>query len=202
MLGGLMALLLTRHAEPVRIEEADQPADPPLHERGHTQAQALAAWLADEPLDAVWSSPMRRARETAAAVATRLGMEVVVDEDLAEFDREATSYIPLEELRATRDQRWLAMVEGDLSEFEVDPEAFRNGVVAAIERVISVNPGRTVAVVCHGGVINAYVAEVLGIDRVLFFEPRYASINRVAASRAGVRSIVSLNETAHIRGLL
>jgi probable phosphoglycerate mutase len=145
---------------------------------------------------------MRRARETAAAVATRLGLQVVVDDDLAEFDREATSYIPLEELRATRDDRWVAMVEGDLSEFEVDPDAFRRGVVVAVERIVSANPGRTVAVVCHGGVINAYAAEVLGIDRLLFFEPRYASVNRVAASRDGVRSIVSLNETAHLRGLL
>jgi probable phosphoglycerate mutase len=197
-----LELLLIRHAEPVRIVEADEPADPPLHERGRSQAEALAGWLAGETLDAVWSSPMRRARETAAAVATRLGLQVVVDDDLAEFDREATSYIPLEELRATRDDRWVAMVEGDLSEFEVDPDAFRRGVVVAVERIVSANPGRTVAVVCHGGVINAYAAEVLGIDRLLFFEPRYASVNRVAASRDGVRSIVSLNETAHLRGIL
>jgi len=197
-----MDLLLVRHAEPVRVEEAGEPADPPLHERGRRQAGALAAWLEGEHLDAVWSSPMRRARETATAVASRLGMEVVVDQDLAEFDREATSYIPLEELKANRDERWLAMVEGNLGEFDVDPEAFRRGVVEAMERLVSANPGRTVAVVCHGGVINAYAAQVLGIDRVLFFEPRYASINRFAASRQGTRSVVSLNETAHLRGLL
>ena len=94
------------------------------------------------------------------------------------------------------------MVEGNLGEFDVDPEAFRRGVVEAMERLVSANPGRTVAVVCHGGVINAYAAQVLGIDRVLFFEPRYASINRFAASRQGTRSVVSLNETAHLRGLL
>jgi len=195
-------LVLIRHAEPVRVVEAGGPADPPLHERGRAQAQALAAWLEGEHLDAVWSSPMRRARETAAAVGSRLGMDVVVDEDLAEFDREATSYIPLEELRARRDERWVAMVEGNLAEFDVDPDAFRAGVVDALERIVSASPGATVAVVCHGGVINAYAAHVLGIDRVLFFEPRYASINRFAAARQGTRSVVSLNETAHLRGLL
>jgi len=195
-------LLLIRHAEPVRIVDAGAPADPPLQDRGGLQAEALAAWLADEHLDAVWSSPMRRARETAAAIAARVGMEVVVDEGLAEFDREATSYVPLEELKATRDQRWVAMAEDNLAELDVDTEAFRAGVVGAMERIISANPGRTVAVVCHGGVINAYAAHVLGIERTLFFEPRYASINRVAASRGGVRSVVSLNETAHVRRLL
>ena len=39
----------------------------------------------------------------------------------------------------------------------------------------------------------------IGIERPLWFEPAYASISRVAASRTGVRSIVSVNETAHLR---
>jgi probable phosphoglycerate mutase len=194
-----MELLLIRHAEPVRIVDADGPADPPLVDRGREQAERLGAWLATEPLDAIWTSPLRRARETAAAVATHHGLEVVVDDELAEFDKEATSYIPYEELKATRDERFVAMVEGRLEDYDVDPADFQAGVVRAIERVIDANPGGTVGVVCHGGVINAYLAHVLGIDRLLFFEPVYTSISRVAAARTGQRSLVSLNETAHLR---
>jgi probable phosphoglycerate mutase len=194
-----MELLLIRHAEPVRIVEADGPADPPLHERGRTQAELLGEWLATEPLDGIWSSPLRRARETAAAVAAHHGLEPQVDHELAEFDKEATSYIPVEELKATRDERFVAMAEGRLEEFDVDPKTFQAGVVAAIERVIEANPGRTVGVVCHGGVINAYLAHLLGIDQLLFFLPGYTSISRVAASRQGHRSVVSLNELAHLR---
>jgi probable phosphoglycerate mutase len=194
-----MELLLIRHAEPVRIVDADGPADPPLAPRGLDQAERLGAWLATEPLDAIWTSPLRRAQETAAAVASHHGLDLVIDDELAEFDKEATSYIPYEELKATKDERFLAMVDGRLEEYDIDPLDFQAGVVRAIDRVIDANPGGTVGVVCHGGVINAYLGHVLGIDRLLFFLPTYTSISRVAAARTGQRSLVSLNEAAHLR---
>ena len=194
-----MDLLLIRHAEPVRIVYAVGPADPPLQERGLRQAELLGEWLSTEPLVAIWASPLRRARETAAAVAAHHGLELIIDDELAEFDKEATSYIPYEELKATRDERFLAMTEGRLEDYDIDPKVFQAGIVAALDRVIGANPGATVGVVCHGGVINAYLAHILGIDRLLFFEPGYTSISRVAASRRGDRSVVSLNELAHLR---
>ena len=196
-----MDLLLIRHAEPVRIENADGPADPPLSERGLRQAALAAGWLAGEQLDAIWASPMRRARETADAIAAAHRLEVSIDDELAEFDRDAASYIPFEELRETRDERYKAMVEDRLHDLDVDAEAFRTGVVAAVERVIDANPGRKVAVVCHGGVINAYTSHIAEVPKLLWFEPGYTSINRVAASQRGHRSIVALNETAHLRVL-
>jgi probable phosphoglycerate mutase len=55
--------------------------------------------------------------------------------------------------------------------------------------------------VCHGGTVNVFLAHVLGLDRPLFFEPEYTSISRVAASRNGPRSVVSINETGHLRDL-
>jgi probable phosphoglycerate mutase len=195
-----MELILVRHAEPVKIVDADGPADPPLAERGRKQAERMAAYLAEEPIGAVWSSPMQRARETAAPLATALGVDVVVDSELAEYDREATSYIPIEELKANKDERWLAMVEGSFEDRGVDPVEFKKGVVRAMEHIITGNPGGSIAVVCHGGVINAYLAHILGIDRPLWFEPKYTSIHRVLASRRGDRSLQALNETAHLRG--
>src|SRR4051812_33927709 len=99
-----MELLLIRHAEPMRVVDADGPADPPLHERGLEQAQRLAAYLADEPLEGLMSSPLRRAQETAAPVSRVHNLPVVIDEELAEWDRAASSYIPVEELRATNDE--------------------------------------------------------------------------------------------------
>jgi probable phosphoglycerate mutase len=194
-----MELLLIRHAEPIRIVDAEGPADPHLHERGVGQAARLAEWLAVEELHAVWSSPMRRAQETASPLAAAQGLPVLVDEELAEFDREATSYIPLEELKAARDERYLALVEGRIEDFDVDPAAFEAGVVGAIERVIERHPRQKVAVVCHGGVINAYMAHILGIERMLFFNPHYTSVSRVLAASTGQRSVLTLNETAHLR---
>ena len=195
-----MELLLIRHAEPIKVVDAEGPADPILHERGRMQAERLAEYLSEERLEGLFSSPMRRAQETAEPVAVVHNLPVVIDEELAEFDREATSYVPVEELKATKDERWLAMVEGRFDDYDTDPEEFKAGVVGAVERIIDANPGRAVAVVCHGGVINAYLAHILGIDKMMWFEPAYTSINRVIASRSGVRSVSAVNETAHLRG--
>jgi probable phosphoglycerate mutase len=190
-----MELFLIRHALPLRVDEgaSDGPADPALAADGRRQADALAEWMAHEQLDAIWSSPMRRALETAAPLAHRLRLEIAVDDDLAEFDRDAASYIPIEELKAANDPRWMEVPE--------QPEHFRAVVVAAMERIVAAHPGQRVAVVCHGGVVNAYAGHVLGIDEPLFFLPTYTSISRVLASSNGPRSIASLNEAAHLRGL-
>lgn len=194
-----MELLLVRHALPVRIVGGGAPADPALSSTGEDQARALAAhWTAR--VDAVWSSPMRRARETARPLEEALGGPATVDDDLAEMDRDAHEYIPIEELRADPD-RWADAVEAwtgaDGARLRAD---FRARVGAAVERIVAAHPGERVAVVCHGGVINAVAADVVGLGADLFFEPAYVSVSRVRASRTGVRSLVSLNETWHVDG--
>jgi broad specificity phosphatase PhoE len=92
-------------------------------------------------------------------------------------------------------------VSGEAMRSHVDPVTFRDGVVAGIEEIVAANPGRRVAVICHGGVINMYVTSILGLAPQHFFLPQYTSISRVAAARSGERSVVSLNETGHLHGL-
>jgi probable phosphoglycerate mutase len=191
-----MDLLLIRHALPVRIEDGDGPADPELSDEGWRQAGALAAWLADEAIEVMVVSPLRRAQETAEPLASLLELEVATVDGLAEFDRNAPWYIPIEELKAADDPRWHAMIAGD---WDLDPVEFQRSVVEAVDGIIADNPGRTVAAVCHGGTINAYLSAVLGLDKLMFFVPDYTSVSRVRASRSGPRSLVSLNETAHLR---
>jgi probable phosphoglycerate mutase len=197
-----MQLLLIRHAEPVRIgpgEGGGGPVDPELTARGRAQAERLAAWLACEPLDAVIASPLRRARQTAAPIAVAHGLDVEVGDDLVEYDARADHYIPAEELKAARGVRWQAMLDGRWEEFGGEaPERFRGRIVPALSSVVERFPGGRVAVVCHGGVINVYLGALLRLDRHLWFEPAYTSISRVAAARSGERSVVSLNETAHL----
>jgi probable phosphoglycerate mutase len=199
-----MELLVIRHAEPIRVTAAETggaAADPTLTKRGHEQAALLAAWLAAEGVDHIVCSPLRRATETARPLADALALDVTVDPELCEYDANADSYIPIEELRASKDDRWHAMVEGRWEDFGGEnPEIFRTRIVAALDRVVETHPGEQVAVVCHGGVINVYLAALLGIDRHLWFDPGYTSISRVRASRTGARSIGSLNELAHLVG--
>lgn len=186
-----------RHARPVRHDSVEGRADPGLSEEGHAEAVRLGCWLAAERVDHLYVSPARRAIETARPMADRIGRTCVVHEGLSEFDREATSYVPVEDL-AANDERWLALARGEFYT-DVDPLAFRNRVVAAVEGIIAAHPGEVVVAVCHGGVINGYVGHILGIPTSLWFSPRYTSISRVAASRRGHRSVVSLNETGHLR---
>ena len=195
-----MDLLLVRHGLPERIVGAEGPADPVLTDEGRRQSERLADWLAHERVDHLLSSTLRRAQQTTAPVGERLGLDLELVQGLSEFDAEADSYIPIEELRQTRDPRFFALVEGRWDELgsTVDPAAFADLVFTTIEGVIERFPAQRVAVVCHGGVINLYLGRILGVDRPLWFEPGYTSISRLAASRDGHRTIVTLNETAHL----
>lgn len=195
-----MELLLIRHALPVRVEGVEN-ADPGLDGEGVRQAQALADWLVGEAVDGIYVSPMRRARETAAPLETETGLPARVDDGLTEFDRGFDFYIPMEDLKAENHPHWQVLSSGDWSEVPGDIFAFRDRVIATIDAIADANPSRRIAVVCHGGVINAYAAGVLGIEAPLFFEPAYTSVSRFLASSKGPRSLVSLNESGHLRGL-
>ncbi|MEC8998841.1 MAG: histidine phosphatase family protein [Actinomycetota bacterium] len=197
-----MELLLIRHALPVTVDNraTGVEADPELSDLGLRQADALADWLTTGPtaerIDVVYASPKARARQTVAPLAARLGLEVAIEPLVNEYDAGELEYVPVERLKADGDPRWDAIISG---EDIVDPEAFRDQVVLGMERIISANPGRTVVVGCHGGVVSAYLSHVLGVDRVLFYEAHYTSVCRVAASSAGHRSVRSINELGHLQ---
>ena len=195
-----MELLLIRHALPIRREVTEGAADPPLSVDGERQAQLLADYLGSEQIDAVYASPLRRAVQTAEPLCRQIGREMVLDAGIAEFDQHSSEYIPVEELKASGDPRLTEFLLGEGDEFD-DREEFRERVFASITRIVSQHGGERVAVVCHGGVINSYAGDVLGLDveGPGFFYPNYTSITRIAASRSGVRSIVTLNETSHLR---
>lgn len=196
-----MELLLIRHGLPVRRELSEGIADPELAPAGRAQARHLAEYLTAEPIDAVYSSPLRRAHQTAEPLAAAKGLAIAIVDDLAEADRDSNEYVPIEELKATNDPRWQAMLRGEHSWGEESADEFHHRVVVAVEGLIEANPGRRIAVCCHGGVINMYLCHVLGLppNHALIY-PNYTSIHRVAASRGGHRSVVSVNETAHLRG--
>jgi broad specificity phosphatase PhoE len=196
-----MELLLVRHALPVRRESADGPADPELSADGRSQAEHLAHYLASEHLDAIYASPLRRAYETATAVAAHHAAEVELCDGIAEYDRLSPDYIPVEELKASNDPRWHSIVRGEWASDIESSDEFRVRVVGTIEQLIEAHPGERIVAVCHGGVINSYMCHILGLSHPRgFFYPNYTCINRIAAARGGERSIVTLNETSHLRG--
>lgn len=160
------------------------------------QARRVADWLGSEDIHAVWSSPMKRALQTARPFADGLGREISVHEGVAEFDRDSGSYVPMEILKRENYEAWLAFSSGRHS---TDIGAFRATVVDALEEIIASHPGQRVCVFCHGGVINVWTSHILGMEPRLFFEPGYTSVHRYMCARSGQRNVVALNERAHLR---
>ena len=196
-----MELLIIRHALPVRRELTEGVADPELAPEGHQQAGHLARYLESERIDAIYSSPMARAKETAGPLAAALDIEVRISPGVAEWDQNSPEYVPVEELKAANDPRWQAMLAGEWGSDESE-EDFKARMLDAIETIINDHRGDRVAVVCHGGIINGYLSHILGLGEMTrgFFYPNYTSINRVAAASSGERSVVTVNETSHLRG--
>lgn len=195
-----MDLIIVRHGRPERVEDLAHAADPALTDIGHAQAEAVARFLLGEQVDHVVSSPMLRARQTAQPLADALGMDPQIIDDLREIDAENNEYIPTEELKAEGGEAWQAIVDNPaMLHGGADIEAFADTVTAAFEQVIGDNAGRTVAVFCHGMVTMQFLRRILGYEDLHALRVDYCGISRVQASSSRpVRSIRSVNETAHL----
>ncbi len=192
-----MDLILVRHGRPHHIEDAEGPADPSLTELGHLQARAVAGRLATEPIDAIYSSPMNRAMETAAPLARLLDMELQIRDGVREFDADDRSYIPFEVLRQDKERLARFMAK----ETSVDRTAFGVEVVETLNAIVNDHPSQRVVVVCHGGVVNMWASHVLEMELRMFTNVDYTSINRFKISSKGFKSLESLNDNAHLAGL-
>jgi broad specificity phosphatase PhoE len=191
-------LLIIRHGRPEHVEDADGAADPDLAEVGRRQAELVGSHLAAEGVDLIVSSPLGRARQTAAPLARLLGMEPMIVDAVAEYDRHESTYVPAEIRRAD-------IARGGDDEFWQDPlaalgeserELWTAGVASAFEAIIAENSGRRVAVFSHGMVTSVWFAHTLGIDDMLRFTPDYCGLSRMlASSRSDYVTVRSFNET-------
>lgn len=180
--------------------------DPPLSEIGRRQAAAVGRYLSTARVEAVYSSQLSRAHDTGKAIAGHHGLEPVVAEDLREVEifRDVPADVTSSEafgeivIRGAR-ERFVRHRSWDVYPGSERGTEFRHRTVNVIEGIIATHPGTRVVVACHGGVINAYVGEILGLATDMFFRPGHASVHRVLA-RGDVRSLRSLNETHHLAG--
>lgn len=196
-----MQLLLVRHALPLRSEPG-QGSDPDLSAEGIAQAQRLPAALARFPISRLVSSPQRRAIQTAGPLAEELGLKVEVDERLAEYDRDMSHYVPIEEIAKENPEELARLLSGHLPS-SVDEKAFLARIDAAVgELVANGDHDGTVAVFSHGGVINVLLHQILGTERLLSFHVDYASVTRLLSSRSGKLAVASVNGTEHVWDLL
>jgi probable phosphoglycerate mutase len=181
---------------------SDEAVDPGLTVRGADQAQRLAAALGEGaygPVTAIVASTMRRAQETAKPCADVLGLPVTGDDRLVELDAGATTYGSAFTGYTTRAQAFEALNEGRFGSHLFDVAAFVKRSVEAIEDAAPRGRGENVLVVCHGGVISAYLAHIVGASRPLFVSPDHTGVTRVLVTRDGYREVLSLNECHHLQ---
>ncbi len=195
-----MELLVIRHALPAAELRADGPADPPLSPIGVQQAEATAEFLATEMVDAIATSTMRRAIQTGQPLADRLGLIPERLDGLKESDHRRSSYTPAEDMDIDHEvvQSYLA---DPMSMFDDGYDTFRDSTTAAFDSLVATNRGRTVAVFCHSMVIGVYLQTLLGYDNPFALISDYCGISRISASSTGLRTVRSVNETAHLRHL-
>jgi probable phosphoglycerate mutase len=193
-------ILFVRHGETDanRRRLALGRADPPLTERGETQVAALARRLGNERVDAVYSSPLRRARDTAAPIAAALGVDVVVDDRLVELDYGEWDTTSFADLPPDALARW----RGDPTFAPPGGESLRAVATRVGEFCAEVLDGPHAVAVSHVSPIKAAVTWALDADELLAWKMflELASITRIAG-RDGNATLVGYNDTAHLDGI-
>ncbi len=208
-LGPPTTLVLLRHGEtpltPSKRFSGSGGTDPELSEAGRRQADAVAGALAERgTLQAIVSSPLRRCRETAAAVAKRTGLDVRIEEGIRETDFGAWEGLSFAEVR----ERYPEDLEAWLGSTEVRPtgggESFAEvtrRVAVARDKVLARYAGRKVLVVTHVTPVKILARLALGAPPESLFrmELSAASLSSVDYYADGTASLRLLNDTGHLR---
>jgi broad specificity phosphatase PhoE/ribonuclease HI len=202
------ALLLLRHAQtPLSIERRfSGHGDPDLTELGRAQATALAQRMArhNGTVTALWTSPLRRAYDTAVLVADALGLTPVVDERLRETDFggwEGMTFAEVQQADPNALSAWLAD-PGVPAPGGESFEAVTTRVRRARDAILAAHPGETAAVVSHVTPIKVLLRLALDSPNVLYrVNLDLASISQADWYPDGNAVVRRVNDTAHLEDL-
>ena len=139
-------------------------ADIDLNDEGRLQAEEAAERLAHAPLAAVYSSQLKRARDTAVAIAARHGLSVIEDERFQEIDQGEWTGLHVDEIARRWPDRWGPARHYSRRPGGESPQEVRVRALAALKEAVDRFPGGAIAVVSHGGTIRTLSAEALGYD--------------------------------------
>ncbi|WP_405493417.1 bifunctional RNase H/acid phosphatase [Streptomyces sp. NBC_00096] len=208
-LGAPATFVLLRHGEtaltPQKRFSGSGGSDPELSEAGRRQAAAVAESLAARgTIETVISSPLRRCRETAQAVADRLGLEVTVEEGLREVDFGAWEGLTFAEARERFPEDLQAWLDSPRAAPTGGGESFQTAtrrISATRDRLLAEHAGRTVLLVSHVTPVKILVRLALGAPPEALFrmELSAASLSAVAYYADGNASVRLLNDTSHLR---
>ncbi len=201
-----MHLILLRHGETDwNIERRMQGrTDTPLNAQGIDQAQRLAERLAkEEQIDALYTSPLARARTTAEIVGKKLGLEPISDERLCERGAgvfEGLTVAEFAERYPDLHRAWYSELHRPNLPGAETRDEFHDRVVSFLDFVRAKHVNQRVGVVSHGGTLSMLLATLLGFDiyRRSPFRFDNTSFSRVRWSDGIVR-VELLNDTCHLQ---
>lgn len=208
-LGPPTTFVLLRHGEtlltPQKRFSGSGGTDPSLSDVGRDQAERVAASLARRgTIEAIVASPLTRTRETAAAVADRLGLDVTVDDGLRETDFGAWEGLTFGEARERYPDDMNAWLTSPRAEPTGGGESFAataRRMAVTRDKLIAAHAGRTVLLVTHVTPIKTLVRLALGAPPESLFrmELSAASLSAVAYYADGNASVRLFNDTSHLR---
>ena len=179
-------LLLIRHAE---VEERYHGVfggqiDMELSPRGHEQAAALAKYLHRTKLDAIYASPMKRVQQTLNALTVNGRPKPIIMPDLREVgfgDWTGLSWDEVLDRFGVSAWQWLQQLEAKSIPNAESAQSLRDRVEPCLRQIVREQPGRQVAVVCHGGVIRMLLGILLNepLPKMGAFQIEYASLTRI-----------------------
>ncbi|WP_066739483.1 histidine phosphatase family protein [Cupriavidus sp. D384] len=200
-------LIVIRHGETAwnRERRLQGQIDIPLNDTGRAQARALAEALTGEPIDAVYTSDLGRALETAKPLAQALGLTVRAEPRLRERcygELEGMTYAEVAEKRPDDFARWQARVP-DYAPPE--GESLREFHERAVEVALSLSrrhPGERIALVAHGGVLDCLYREATGmtLEAPRSHELLNASVNRLRCDSANL-TLLQWADVSHLEAL-
>ncbi|QIP86770.1 bifunctional RNase H/acid phosphatase [Streptomyces sp. Tu 2975] len=208
-LGLPATFVLLRHGETVLTPQkrfsGSGGSDPVLSAVGRRQADAVAAALAERgTIQAIISSPLRRCRETADAVAAKLGLGVSIEEGLRETDFaawEGLTYAEVRERYPDDLEAWLASPKAAPTGGGESFATVARRVAATRDKLLALHQGRTILLVTHVTPVKTLVRLALGAPPESLFrmELSAASLSAVAYYADGNASLRLLNDTSHLR---
>ncbi len=176
-----------------------------LNETGRAEAAAVAGYFEGVKMDGIYTSPLARAAETAAAIAVGRGMEVVPDPAFIDLDFGEWQGHPLKEVREKYPEMYRAWRErpqevtfpGGENLHQVRERAWEG-----LLRVARENPDRTVVIVSHRVITKVLICAALGLDNSHFWQIKQdtTAINCLEYAR-GMFIVSLLNDSCHLKSI-
>jgi len=202
----MLHLMLVRHGETEwNVQRRYQgQSDVPLSELGRRQAKRIAERLAGQKIDAIYSSDLERAWETARVIAEEHGLDIFPEPRLRELKFGILEGLTFDEAQ----ERFPEMINAWLEDFTNTPkdgeaiDLFNARIIALLDDLKKVHDEQTLLLVGHGGSLSEILRVVLGLSREKrwYLEMQNASLSEVSIAEDYV-SLTRMNDTCHLAAL-